>query len=40
VKYAVYIWPEKNCFDPQMSKDEQNFQTRKLFGIKNELWPL
>ncbi len=20
MKYAVYIWPEKNCFDPQMSK--------------------
>jgi hypothetical protein len=34
MKYAVYIWPEKNCFDPQMSKDEQNFQTRNFWHKK------
>ena len=37
MKYAVYIWPEKNCFDPQMSKDEQNFQTRNFWHKKNKL---
>jgi len=34
MKYAVCIWPDKNVLAPQMSKNEQNFQTRKLFGIK------
>jgi len=37
MKYAVYIWPEKNCFDPQMSKDEQNFQTRNFWHKKINL---
>jgi hypothetical protein len=28
------FWPDKNVLASQMSKNEQNFQTRKLFGIK------